>query len=453
MLQVSFAQSLIAGGATIAAGATPTLVLVDREIMSFTTATLTGTSAYALGGLSRKLYGQQGGAHAVGAPVLVLDASLFVWSPAPSMIGVPLWLKLASVNVFGTVTQDLSTCTAYPFKLVGSGLFGPISQAIAAGTSLDEGLASAPVTQSDDDGLASDPYTRTIDMGLASETAASLAVQSGGTGATSPAAARQNIGAAASGANADITSLTNLAGLAIGTGVDTTTNLFAMKSANALFDNAGAGVAIAVNKAAVGSSAYHLFETGYSGRAQVGLLGSDRWRVSVSAAGASFAQAIDVDPATGHVGLAGYTADANNALGVLGTACLFAAAADSMRFTFSKVATANDATLSFQTSFSTRAILGTTGTDAFQLKVSPDGATYYQAFVADQATGNVAFKALLGLTPCAVAALPASAFNGAMAFATNGRKTAEAAGAGTGVVAAYSNGAWRRLSDDSVVAA
>ena len=487
-LQVSLAES----GATIAAASTPTLVLVDNEIVSFTTATLTGTNAYSLGGLARKLYGQNGTAHAVGAPVLILDASVFTYAPPQNLVGTQLWFKLASFNVFGSMQQALSTCTAYPYKPVGSGLFGVVSQTIAAGTSLDEGLASAAITQGDDDGLASDPYTRTLDMGLASEAAASLAVQSGGTGAvtpagartslgaassganaditslsglttalsiaqggtaaTTPAAARSGLGAAASGANADITSLTGLLGLGIGTSVDTTTNLFSVKSANALFDNAGAGVAIAIDKATLTASAYHLFETAYSGRAQVGLLASDRYRVSVSATGSSFVQALDIDPATGHVGLAGYTADANNALGVSGTACLFAASTDSMRFTFSKVATSNDATLSFQTNFSARALLGTTGSDQFQLKVSPDGSSFYQVFVADPATGNAAFKALVGLASYTVASLPSSAFNGATAFASNGRKMTEVAGSGTGVVVAYSNGAWRRLSDDSVVA-
>ena len=210
---------------------------------------------------------------------------------------------------------------------------------------------------------------------------------------------------------------------------------------------------IAINKANAASSAFHLFETGYSGRAQVGLLSSDRYRVSVSAAGSSFTQAIDIDPTTAHVGLAGYTADANNALGVLGTVCLFAASTDSMRFTFSKVAAANDATLSFQTNFSARALLGTAGSDQFQLKVSPDGSSFYQVVVCDQTNGNALFKALVGLASYTVASLPSAAFNGALAFASNGRKTTEGAGAGTGVVAAYSNGSWRRLSDETVVAA
>lgn len=416
-LQVSLAES----GATIVAASTPTLILVGAEIMSFASATLTGTNAYKLGGLSRALYGQQGGAHAVGAPVLVLDASVFTWAVPQSLVGIRLWVKLASFNIFGATPQDLSTCVAYPVTLVGSGVFGPVSLAIAAGTSFDEGVAAAAVTQSDDDGLASDPYTRTLDMGLASEAAAALAVQSGGTGAASPAAARQNIGAAASGVNADISSLTALTAATIG-------------------------------KSKSGDTAALSYLSGGTTRASAGLLASDRYRVSVSAAGSSFAQALDIDPTTGHVGVAGYTADANNALGVLGTACLFAASTDSMRFTFSKVASANDATLAFQTNFSARALLGTTGTDQFQLKVSPDGASYYQVVVCDQTNGNALFKALVGLASYTVATLPSAAFNGAFAFASNGRKPTEAAGGGTGVVAAYSNGAWRRLSDESVVA-
>ena len=441
------------GGALALAGGGPPLPLwIDGEIVSVQTATLTGAGSYALGGLARRLYGQSGDAHAAGAPVLALDGAVFRYAVPTASIGQPLWLKFASFNLFGGAAQDLSTCTAYPFTPIGSGLFGPVAQAIAVGTSSDDGLASAAANETDSFGLASDPYSEPVDMGLASDGAQALALGAGGTGAVTPAVARTNLGAAAAGANADITSLTGLTGLAIGTALDPT-NPLAVKAATALFDNVGGSVAVTLDKANAGASASHLFQTGYSGRAQAGLLGSDRYRIVVSAAGASFVQALDVDPASGHVGLAGYTADSNNALGVVGTACLFSAAVDSMRFTFNKVAAGNDATLSFQTNFSARALLGTTGSDQFQLKVSADGSTFAQVFVADPATGNLAVKALLGLAPVTVANLPATAFNGALAFASNGRKAGEAAGAGTGVVAAYSNGQWRRLSDDAVVAA
>jgi hypothetical protein len=52
-----------------------------------------------------------------------------------------------------------------------------------------------------------------------------------------------------------------------------------------------------------------------------------------------------------------------------------------------------------------------------------------------------------------VANLPASPSTGAIAYATNGRKVGEGAGTGTGVPCYYSNSAWRRYSDDTVVAA
>ncbi|MDH0871790.1 hypothetical protein [Agrobacterium pusense] len=53
-----------------------------------------------------------------------------------------------------------------------------------------------------------------------------------------------------------------------------------------------------------------------------------------------------------------------------------------------------------------------------------------------------------------VAALPTTGISaGATAYASNGRKVSEGAGAGTGVMVYYSTGQWRRFSDDSVVAA
>jgi len=53
-----------------------------------------------------------------------------------------------------------------------------------------------------------------------------------------------------------------------------------------------------------------------------------------------------------------------------------------------------------------------------------------------------------------VATLPATNnFEGQLAFATNGRKTAEGPGAGTGVPVYWSAAAWHVYYDDSVVAA
>ena len=51
-----------------------------------------------------------------------------------------------------------------------------------------------------------------------------------------------------------------------------------------------------------------------------------------------------------------------------------------------------------------------------------------------------------------VASLPAGG-NGQQVFATNGRKSGEGAGSGTGCLCVYSNGQWRRLSDETQVVA
>ncbi len=45
----------------------------------------------------------------------------------------------------------------------------------------------------------------------------------------------------------------------------------------------------------------HLFQTNWSGRAEAGLIGDDRYRIKVSPDGASWKEALNVDPATGRV--------------------------------------------------------------------------------------------------------------------------------------------------------
>jgi hypothetical protein len=59
----------------------------------------------------------------------------------------------------------------------------------------------------------------------------------------------------------------------------------------------------------------------------------------------------------------------------------------------------------------------------------------------------------LVLASFTVANLPASPPAGSIAYASNGRKTGEGAGAGTGIPCYFSSSNWRRYSDDSVVAA
>ena len=82
-----------------------------------------------------------------------------------------------------------------------------------------------------------------------------------------------------------------------------TTNRLTVSSAATLLTHAGAGHQVKINKAAVGDTASLLFQTNFSGRAEMGLAGNDGFGVKVSADGATWFTALAVDPANGRVTL------------------------------------------------------------------------------------------------------------------------------------------------------
>lgn len=81
------------------------------------------------------------------------------------------------------------------------------------------------------------------------------------------------------------------------------TNRLAVSSAASLFDHAGAGHLMKLNKASAGESASVAFQTGYSSRALIGTQGSDDFSLKVSPDGSSFLDAVTVAAATGYVAL------------------------------------------------------------------------------------------------------------------------------------------------------
>ncbi|HEV7253777.1 MAG TPA: DUF2793 domain-containing protein [Mesorhizobium sp.] len=79
------------------------------------------------------------------------------------------------------------------------------------------------------------------------------------------------------------------------------TNRLAVKSQAALFDHEGADHRLKINKAAASATASVLFQSGYSGRAEIGLAGDDHWRLKASADGATWREALAADAASGAV--------------------------------------------------------------------------------------------------------------------------------------------------------
>ncbi|WP_193337522.1 DUF2793 domain-containing protein [Devosia beringensis] len=86
--------------------------------------------------------------------------------------------------------------------------------------------------------------------------------------------------------------------LGVNTGADTT-NRLAVASPASLFTHAGAGHQLKLNKAAPGDTASLLFQTNWSGRAEMGLAGSDNWSLKVSPDGSSWITALAVNATTG----------------------------------------------------------------------------------------------------------------------------------------------------------
>lgn len=100
--------------------------------------------------------------------------------------------------------------------------------------------------------------------------------------------------------------LTQLARLGIGTLADDT-NRLALAAPASLFSHAGSDHRMVLNKAAVSDTATVMFQSGWSGRAEMGLAGTDHWGLKLSPDGSSWSEVICADPATGHVALGGHT--------------------------------------------------------------------------------------------------------------------------------------------------
>jgi hypothetical protein len=89
-------------------------------------------------------------------------------------------------------------------------------------------------------------------------------------------------------------------------GVNTTAdsvNRLAVAAPAVLLSHAGSGMQLKLNKNAAADTGSLLYQTGWSGRAEMGLAGDDDFRIKVSADGATWRDAMRVDRATGAVSL------------------------------------------------------------------------------------------------------------------------------------------------------
>ena len=112
-------------------------------------------------------------------------------------------------------------------------------------------------------------------------------------------------GWSATSSTGGITELQNLVKLGLGTMADGA-NPLAVKVNNALFaaesTPSGTGdLRFKLNKDAAANTVSQLYQTGYSGRAETGLMGDEQYAIKVSADGATWKQALVIDPTSGVV--------------------------------------------------------------------------------------------------------------------------------------------------------
>lgn len=126
-LAVGLAESgaLLSGTSATSAQQGATLSLVGSELLAYETAVLTGANAYNLTGLARGLYGSSAAAHASGAAFARLDGAVFKYNLPAAMVGKTVYFKFQSFNIWGSGIQAISTCVAYSYAVLGSGVFIP----------------------------------------------------------------------------------------------------------------------------------------------------------------------------------------------------------------------------------------------------------------------------------------------------------------------------------------
>lgn len=91
------------------------------------------------------------------------------------------------------------------------------------------------------------------------------------------------------------------------------------------------------------------------------------------------------------LGIGGATADATNPLSVRGAGSLFDGNTSGHQVKINKSSSSDNASVMFQTSSSSRAEIGTQGSDDFEIKVSDNGSAFNTALSASRASGVVSF--------------------------------------------------------------
>ncbi len=158
-IAVNMAESggTLATAADLDAQLANTLCIVDSELVSYATSTLTSANNYSLTYLYRGLYGTAVASHSSGAPFAFLNSNggILKYNLSAQYVGVALYIKLQSFNVFGGGLENISTCAVYTYTPTGVAIDHPVAEAILVSGGLwDFGLVTAMAGTDDDFGAS-----------------------------------------------------------------------------------------------------------------------------------------------------------------------------------------------------------------------------------------------------------------------------------------------------------
>ncbi|MEJ0065025.1 MAG: phage tail protein [Caulobacteraceae bacterium] len=145
-VDLSASGGVLAGAAQAVADTSGMLCLVDSELVSFSTATPTGTNSFDLTSYIRRgAFNTAIASHGGGAPFVRLDQAIFQFPYLATQAGQTVLVKFQSFNPWGAGVQDLSACVAYSAVPVPATARPPSSSAwTATGTVLSNGGQSTP---------------------------------------------------------------------------------------------------------------------------------------------------------------------------------------------------------------------------------------------------------------------------------------------------------------------
>ncbi len=169
----------------------------------------------------------------------------------------------------------------------------------------DLGTSTATGTTNLATGATLNGSTKTVNIGTAgvSGSTTNVAIGSAVAGALGTLTINSPTVTFGSSVSAIAMAAANVSALYLGLGGATAdaTNRLSINAPASLFNNAGAGHQVKVNKAAATDTGSFLFQTGFSGRAEFGLTGSDDFQIKVSGDGATWFNALQLERTSGRV--------------------------------------------------------------------------------------------------------------------------------------------------------